>query len=1399
MSTEYRPQLLQLRNFLRYLERYWDVYPEPTNVAAARDEIRAFLQMALGIPEHVDDRDPFKGLEAYDVEDSDIFFGRQSERKASVEQLETLWASSNPTFFGIVAGSGVGKSSFMRAGLIGHLCDLNYKGEHAYCGFCVRPSELLPPEEAATLGAADREGINPMRELFRFALRSLDDADVLAPATDLDAEVDRLARLKAELQPRAAVERLEALLGSRRLLVGLDQFEEVIDQRAVPDLRPVWQPLVDFVAASVQSEPIGIIYTLQYNRGDALSLDPTLGPLQASGSQRSLSFPEQSLGDIIAEPFRKARAPLEPALADELERRIRKFADSPDGTTPVRLDRNRRTALNSEGRASLLPLVSLTMRRIYEKVAAPALHEAQQASADHADGTGNSSVSEPAPARPGGEAADAFAKVSSERRDDTGPPTIVLRLDDCGDLLDVGAAIADLADQAVEAAREASGPDWSDEDTLNGLLDRLVRPDGLYRNRFSLPAVPIPESGARRRLAEEFRRRRLLIEHSWRADHVQLVHEAVLHYWEPAREWLESRRDLMELEEEVQLFARKWDSGGRTDDGLVAHEVDKAAELLARRWEPFRVRDVQPDVELLRSFCLELMRAHPSPSKVIANTERGTRHIGVAAAYGDADLIRHFIDKEPESVHAERADGRTPLFWPSFDGNEEVISVLVGAGAAVDHADEENWRPVHAAATMGRLGALRILAHNGASVDIPGGPGDLTPLHLASMHGHADLVDYLMRSDQGVDATAVDADGWSALHFAARNSHEDVVRTLLGYQVAPVPRLPSAGWTPLHLAAQQGDPRIAALLVEEGANADEALDDGRTALHIAAEHGNAAVIAALLDLEAKPHVDRPASDERTALHIAAESNHADVVRALVEGGADTGIQNKDGRTALHVAAEKGHVEVARAFHGYADLAGLDRQGRWPLRSALAARQFDLARVMIEEMGVVTDEPRDDGWALLHLAALSGNEQEVGFLLEMGADPGIPGPDETTPLHLAAETGRNAVIPLLLKQPGTDAVAREVDGATPLHVAVERGHVQAARLLLEHASAAAGIADDRGWRPLHLAAQAGDVQVVQRLLDAGAPVEGAVANGQVPAPLTPLQAAAEVGNEKVVALLAHRGATLSASTKTKPAPLILAIRNGLYAVALRLISLGAVIPATPVGGKQTIADLYAANVVRREQAGDPWAPAEAEVGRRLVDAGFDLPFEVPEPAPPTSEGQADRAAPPVAHQRNVSFGSAWTPAGDQMRAWLLDMVDGIDGVITPDAGRTRIDVTTLAWYAGLRLVRLTDEDWSPDDLAIYYLTNYGLNEEYGAEAKETIWRLNGTSPPIHEVNAGAPIRLDDDNVLDYLRFFCYFVRGGGGAVLHRRNQRRSLASSVAGSTHAYAIRAYATSGDLRRAK
>ncbi|MEX0291689.1 MAG: hypothetical protein AB3N14_21480 [Flavobacteriaceae bacterium] len=99
------------------------------------------------------------------------------------------------------------------------------------------------------------------------------------------------------------------------------------------------------------------------------------------------------------------------------------------------------------------------------------------------------------------------------------------------------------------------------------------------------------------------------------------------------------------------------------------------------------------------------------------------------------------------------------------------------------------------------------------------------------------------------------------------------------------------------------------------------------------------------------------------------------------------------------------------------------------------------------------------------------------------------------------------------------------------------------------------------------------------------------------------------------------------------------------------------------------------------------------------------------------------------------------------------VNPIDGKYLVEE-KTIVEEAKLPFYRdNIKLVRLIDDKWKKG-LEIYYLVLDGDN----------LFRLNGTSPPIHEVNAKAPINLDQENAMDYLKFFCHFVRGEEGPFI-----------------------------------
>lgn len=112
---------------------------------------------------------------------------------------------------------------------------------------------------------------------------------------------------------------------------------------------------------------------------------------------------------------------------------------------------------------------------------------------------------------------------------------------------------------------------------------------------------------------------------------------------------------------------------------------------------------------------------------------------------------------------------------------------------------------------------------------------------------------------------------------------------------------------------------------------------------------------------------------------------------------------------------------------------------------------------------------------------------------------------------------------------------------------------------------------------------------------------------------------------------------------------------------------------------------------------------------------------------------------------------WEAVGSEIKSWLFTELGVVDGKYPLSDTTTRVEVCKLEWYEQYKLLRMVDSEWKNPKLCLYYLIGF----------ENQLFRLNGTSPPIHEVNAKAPIKLTEENVLSYLIFFCFFVRGEEG--------------------------------------
>jgi len=139
---------------------------------------------------------------------------------------------------------------------------------------------------------------------------------------------------------------------------------------------------------------------------------------------------------------------------------------------------------------------------------------------------------------------------------------------------------------------------------------------------------------------------------------------------------------------------------------------------------------------------------------------------------------------------------------------------------------------------------------------------------------------------------------------------------------------------------------------------------------------------------------------------AAATGQTERVRALVRGDATlANAFSADGFMPLGLAVFFGHPDTTEALLAAgADVNATTREAMkvTPLQSAAAARQVDIARLLIDHGANVNARQVESGFTPLHEAAANGQVDLASLLLDRGADVNARMNDGRTPLGFALE-------------------------------------------------------------------------------------------------------------------------------------------------------------------------------------------------------------------------------------------------------------------------------------------------------------------------------------------------------------------------------------------------------------
>lgn len=196
----------------------------------------------------------------------------------------------------------------------------------------------------------------------------------------------------------------------------------------------------------------------------------------------------------------------------------------------------------------------------------------------------------------------------------------------------------------------------------------------------------------------------------------------------------------------------------------------------------------------------------------------------------------------------------------------------------------------------------------------------LTPAHMLKAAEFADPSRILLFLKAGMDVDIRDEREWTPLMVAAFNGNEVVAKLLIQHGANPN-ALDRAGYAPLHWAALNGFESVVKMLIDKGVDRDARSKFGITALMQTASGGHCGVLTLLLQADADP--DLASDDGLTALHKAVANGHAKAVETLVQSGASILIADKDGRTPLAIADKSKHPTIIKMLRTELKLPGYD--------------------------------------------------------------------------------------------------------------------------------------------------------------------------------------------------------------------------------------------------------------------------------------------------------------------------------------------------------------------------------------------------------------------------------------------------------------------------------------------
>ena len=299
------------------------------------------------------------------------------------------------------------------------------------------------------------------------------------------------------------------------------------------------------------------------------------------------------------------------------------------------------------------------------------------------------------------------------------------------------------------------------------------------------------------------------------------------------------------------------------------NEIDGKEGWTALKWASYH--GDESTIHILLKFNANFNHDDPSHSTPLM----------LASMNGHLDCVKILLKAEAkQDVNAVNEYEWSALMLAVNNNHVEVVRLLLNHNANPDLQNNDGSTALYIAARLNLWKMIEILLQYNANTRLKASDSGSVMIP-ASVNGNKKIVNFILHARNKAIHDR-DINGWYPLHFAAKHGHAPLVEYLLKRKGIQVDCRTKFGQTPLHLACRfSGNKEVVRLLLDHDANI-EALDNGvygyQTPLLFACEGGHSVPVGILLRRGAN-YLHQNNIGE-TGAHIAKKYKHSTVAGVI---------------------------------------------------------------------------------------------------------------------------------------------------------------------------------------------------------------------------------------------------------------------------------------------------------------------------------------------------------------------------------------------------------------------------------------------------------------------------------------------------------------------------------------